>query len=331
MAEREHFTNFRCITFGTGLAIMTASFGAQVNGWQHWITVGIGYGVGIVLMLIATVLITKSYFSRQSEHLSDALLPPPSPPATPIVQPPTPSKLRIISSYYGGINGEADEEVTEKYLRRRVYGDALVGWVGADLFGPFQPVINLPKRLIVRYSFSGQEATVTRPENAMLVLPEDQFLKQQLESCQQRTLELEHVKGEAKPSLPNLFSPLQLEAFQLAKELRNFLIELGARPEAPTEEDYEGIRDAEDSDYLDGLEMKHKLWVNQLVYGYASRFSERAVKLLHRLGEQGVPVSAWQEKVKSITTEWDIKEIAKELPKFGIRLDYEPTERLYKL
>ncbi len=139
------------------------------------------------------------------------------------------------------------------------------------------------------------------------------------------------LKSTLKAANGGLFSPLQLEAFQLAKELREFLIELGARPEAPTEEDYEDIRDVEDSDRLDDLEMKHKLWVNQLVYGYASRFSERAVKLLHRLGEQGVPVSAWQEKVKSITTEGDIKEIAKELPKFAIRLDYEPTERLYKL
>jgi hypothetical protein len=68
MAEREHFTNFRCFTFGTGFAIMAAAFGAQIGGWTHWITIGIGYGVGIVLMLIATALITKSYFSGQSEH-----------------------------------------------------------------------------------------------------------------------------------------------------------------------------------------------------------------------------------------------------------------------
>jgi hypothetical protein len=45
---------------------MATSFGAQIGGWTHWITVGIGYGISVVLMLIATVLITKSYFATQS-------------------------------------------------------------------------------------------------------------------------------------------------------------------------------------------------------------------------------------------------------------------------
>jgi hypothetical protein len=68
MPEREHFTNGRCFFFGTGLTLVLAAFGVQVSGWPHWITVGAGYGAGIILMLLAAVLITKSYFSRQSEH-----------------------------------------------------------------------------------------------------------------------------------------------------------------------------------------------------------------------------------------------------------------------
>jgi hypothetical protein len=68
MAEREHFTNGRCLTFGTGSALTATAFGAQVSGWTHWVTEGIGYGIGIVMMLIATVLIAKSYFSGQSEQ-----------------------------------------------------------------------------------------------------------------------------------------------------------------------------------------------------------------------------------------------------------------------
>ena len=73
MAEREHFTNGRCFTFGTGFTLMGAAFGAQVGGWTHWITMGVGYGIGIVLMLIATVLIAKSYFSRQSANTAISL------------------------------------------------------------------------------------------------------------------------------------------------------------------------------------------------------------------------------------------------------------------
>src|ERR1035437_1138211 len=68
MVEREHFTNFRWFTFGTGFTLMATSFGAQIGGWTHWITIGIGYGIGFVLMLTATALVTKSYFSTQSGY-----------------------------------------------------------------------------------------------------------------------------------------------------------------------------------------------------------------------------------------------------------------------
>ncbi len=73
MAEREHFTNGRCLTLGTGVAIVTTSFAAQIGGWHHWISMGIGYGVGIIFMIIAMALITKSYFSKQSETPSGSV------------------------------------------------------------------------------------------------------------------------------------------------------------------------------------------------------------------------------------------------------------------
>jgi hypothetical protein len=77
MAEGEHFTNGRCFIFGTGSTLMAASFGAQIGGWAHWITVGVGYGSGIILMLLATARITKSYFSRHPEQV--VIVPPPNP------------------------------------------------------------------------------------------------------------------------------------------------------------------------------------------------------------------------------------------------------------
>lgn len=104
MAEGEHFTNFRCLVFGTGFALMGAAFGAQVGGWTHWITIGIGNGVGIVLMLVATVLITKSFFTDQPDVNSETrkYAPPP--------------RLQIISANYG-VEGGPDPDVAEKYLR----------------------------------------------------------------------------------------------------------------------------------------------------------------------------------------------------------------------
>lgn len=174
MAEREHFTNGRTWTFGTGFGLMSLAFGAQVSSWSHWITIGAGYGTGVVLMLGSAVLITKSYFSRHPEFPGvHNTLPPPEH----LKLPTSPSKLVIHSAYFG-VEGGPDEDVAEKYLRPRILGHALAGWVGADLFGALDPAIGVPKRLKVRYSYEGREAIIERRENELLVLPEDPQLKQ---------------------------------------------------------------------------------------------------------------------------------------------------------
>jgi hypothetical protein len=90
------------------------------------------------------------------------------------------NRLKIIEARYG-IDGGPDPEVTKQYLEPRIGGDSLAGFVGADLFGAFQPVTGgLPKRVKIRYLFDGKESIVERPEHAMLVLPEDKFLLDQI-------------------------------------------------------------------------------------------------------------------------------------------------------
>ncbi|MCU1248747.1 MAG: hypothetical protein JWQ49_1776 [Edaphobacter sp.] len=200
MPERDHFTNGRTWTFGTGFGLMSLSFGAQISGWGHWITVGAGYGVGIVLMLIAAVLITKSYFSRHPES-HDGTLPT-------LALPPVPSKLVIHSANYG-IEGK-DSDVTATI--RSHANSALVVRVGADLFHGFDPLVGVLKRLKVRYSFEGHEATVERPETELLVIPEDPYLKQAATREHERRLE-------SANNVDGLFTALQIEAFRLAREL----------------------------------------------------------------------------------------------------------------
>ncbi len=170
MAEREHFTNGRTWAFGTGFSLVGLSFGAQISGWGHWIMIGAGYGVGTLSMLLPSVLFTKSYFSSQSEHSTIA----PKPTIGPF--PADSSRLKIISAHYG-VEGGPDDDVAEEYLRPRISGHALAGWVGADLFGPLDPAIGQHKRLKVHYSFEGRESIVERGENKLLVLPEDPLLK----------------------------------------------------------------------------------------------------------------------------------------------------------
>ena len=61
MPAREHFTNFVCLTFAIGFALAGSAFGAQIGGWTHWISIGIAYGIGIMLMVNATVLVARSF------------------------------------------------------------------------------------------------------------------------------------------------------------------------------------------------------------------------------------------------------------------------------
>ena len=222
------------------------------------------------------------------------------------------SRLKIISAYYG-VEGGPDEDVADKYLRPRVFGDSLVGWVGADLFGGFQPVIGLLKRLKIRYSFNGEEAAVVRREHEMLVLPEDKFLKGQLEECQRqsklnenqsnsdlwraressRQCEDERRKaldevGELRTQLA-VFSPLQLEIIKLSRDLRQLLKDAGLAPEfkntAP-------VNRGEDSRTwtIEKLVETHlwsdeyATWARKLIYSYEAQFAGRVQNIMTSIG-----------------------------------------------
>ena len=76
------------------------------------------------------------------------------------------SRLKILSAYYG-VDGGPDDDVADKYLRPRILGNALAGWVGSGLFGALDPAVGTYKRLKVRYSFDGREAIIERRENEL--------------------------------------------------------------------------------------------------------------------------------------------------------------------
>ena len=117
MPEREHFTNFRCLVFGTGFALMGAAFGAQVSGWNHWVSIGIGYGIGIALMIVATVLITQSVLSKKAS--SSAPQSPGAMPGIPTLsgllgQNPTVefnSKQHFALAYYSPVTAEVEKNI----------------------------------------------------------------------------------------------------------------------------------------------------------------------------------------------------------------------------
>jgi hypothetical protein len=83
-----------------------------------------------------------------------------------------------------------------------------------------------------------------------------------------------------------LFSPLQIEAFTIAKDLRDFLASLDPFPTDPPKNDGEN-----DTDYLARV-YNHRAeqqgrWRQKLMHGYANRkFGARITSLMHRAGEE---------------------------------------------
>lgn len=64
---REHWTNARTLTFGTGFAMTGLALAAQIANWNRWITIGIGYGVGVAMMVFAAYQVHQSYAAKASK------------------------------------------------------------------------------------------------------------------------------------------------------------------------------------------------------------------------------------------------------------------------
>lgn len=203
-------------------------------------------GVGAILNMLA--------YQRKKKTESERQLAPKESAATQIVIPAR--RLKIIEAHYG-VEGINDPDVTH-YLLERLDGNAFAEPIGADLFHGFDPVSGKHKQLKVRYSFDGREATITRPEYAMLILPEDTFLNEQLEKCQRESKLKENqlnaelwranearrqceeerraavAKVEESEAQATILSPLQRDALTLRKKMIEFLQEIGPEPVCDT-------------------------------------------------------------------------------------------------
>lgn len=257
------------------------------------------------------------------------------------------SRLKILWAHYGADGGPV-KEVAEEYLKPRIRGDSLVGWVGSDLFGPLDPAIGLNKQLKVRYSFDGAESTVTRPQHALLVLPEDTYLREQLEACQRAKQEsrsnFEELKAElarlkraqfsiavngvpiagpakaaaqdrmeeaAQQPLGTLFSPLQVMALELRNDLGKFLEEIGPEPVVQSSNfanTQQGV-----IDYIETKEATVSRWRDVLREKYESRFRERARELYHRFSSVGARNRSLGSLADSATSIEDIQHLMQTL------------------
>lgn len=198
-----------------------------------------------------------------------------------------PSKLQIISALYRVPTGEGEQYDVSECLKRLIAGDSLVIDIenhsfvaGGVNYVPSDPKIDFKKWLRVEYRYGNRPTTFTveRIEGTRMVLPEDTFIQACIENAQ---AQLEEVNNKLK-----LFSPLQLEAFTLAKELRDFYASLGPYPSDPTQNPGEDTAQYLVRFYEVRTE-KRRTWEHKLSHGFANRqFGQRITALLHRAGEE---------------------------------------------
>lgn len=115
-----------------------------------------------------------------------------------------------------------------------------------------------------------------------------------------------------------LLSPLQLEAFQLARELREFLKNMGPRPAV----DISGDKDANTLEKIRKINVAVQPWLARLVNTYRADFEDRVVKVIVRLAAENLRDFALDAAVKMPSNEKKIIEIAERLSLLAVKLDF---------
>ncbi len=118
-----------------------------------------------------------------------------------------------------------------------------------------------------------------------------------------------------------LFAPLQVEAFQLARELREWLKFLGPRPlidKAKYPETPDGVQQ-----FVKDQWAIESPWSERLTFGYASRFADRVVNIGHRFRERNVisPNFVLQNQGMAVNDVAQVERIIEGLKLTAIRLE----------
>ena len=120
---------------------------------------------------------------------------------------------------------------------------------------------------------------------------------------------------------PRLSSSLRSEAFQLAKELRGFLQDLGPRPTVPDKSAFENTPGGVEK-HMNAVMAVERPRDLKLQNAYAARFAPRVKSIRFRFGEAGVDegyrLDAW---VDWISSEADVQRCARTLDELAISLN----------
>ena len=194
-------------------------------------------------------------------------------------------KLQILSAIYGPYKGKGEGVDVTEVLKGLLTSDALAVMINNDIFG--DPAIGKAKRLQVSYSYGSPAVVkIERRESDLMVLPEDTFLKEQAEN------------NHAQETTPQpLFTPLQIEAVQLANELKEFHKSLPSYPENAISPDETTERMGE---LIVEKMVQISAWAGQTGHAYSARFSARVTDFAHRLGAKGIDVSELEQYSESV-------------------------------
>ncbi|HEY1897193.1 MAG TPA: hypothetical protein VGG62_13005 [Terracidiphilus sp.] len=199
-------------------------------------------------------------------------------------------KLKILSAEYGA---EKSIGRVEKYLLKHAT-DALYVRVNAHLFDGYDPASGLEKQLKVVYSYDHEnEHTAICNEHDLLVIPEN-------------------------PEIADLFCPLQLTAFRIAKDIFKFLANFEDIPPI----DHRGS----DSQKRDAIRLRGE-WRTKLSSSFNVRFRSQIDRLILKFAEKGItPDNAVVIPVDARTSEQKLPWSAISLIVMAHRLDNLPIQ-----
>ena len=197
-----------------------------------------------------------------------------------VIDPTLESKLKIVSAFYG--SDRVDEQDVGNVVRNHIKDGALVLSVDNNTL-KCDPAVGKTKRLVVKYAYGNETVfEIVRPEYVRLVLPEDTWLKGEVEESRNRLKKASEKNDELTREVSQLIPGVEKLKFDLRTEKRR------ARPmveRAGTLRSYAG-----QADWLNKkLEEIWHLYDNDKIANEA---------LIYPLGSSAIPdvIKEWRHK-----------------------------------
>ena len=117
-----------------------------------------------------------------------------------------------------------------------------------------------------------------------------------------------------------LFLPLQMEAFQLSRELRHLVRNAGNKPRLDPN-DYPHSAEGTAA-YSNEWDNTAGLWVAKLTHRYALEYGPRVKQLVHKFGIEGLSDESLEMNAESVNSEMGIIYVSRALTDLALKMDF---------